>query len=164
MTHRFHSGNAISHRQKNLALPKWNGHCQTRTKIRTTKIRRSDRARATFHLPARPSSAKFKRHHVHARLAKHAEVAAACVLLDEFANAVFGNSARLGHARNLDFRVRHADVRVEAAGGCRHGVGGHRRVCREAVVGTVGGDVCVMLATRLDEVGPRLLPLELVAS
>ncbi len=71
---------------------------------------------------------------------KTPEVAAAGLLLHQFAHAVFGKSTRFGHARNLQLRIRHADVRVETAGGCGHGIGGNRRVRRQAVIRTVIGD------------------------
>ena len=89
-------------------------------------------------------------HHVHARLAKNTEVATAGVLFHEFANAIFGNPARPGHTRDLQLRVGHADVRVETTAGSGHGVGGHRRVGRQIVVGTVGGDVLCDVG---DEIG-----------
>ncbi len=88
---------------------------------------------------------EVQRHHVHAWLAEQAEVTATRVLLNEFAQFFFGNSARLGDARDLDFRVRRRNVRVKAAGGFRHGVGGNhiinRRVRCDIVIRAVGSDV-----------------------
>ena len=84
---------------------------------------------------------EVQRHDVYARFAENAEVTVARALLNEFADVVLGKTTCFGDARDLQFRVRQADVRVEATAGGGHGIGGNDGVCSETVVGTVGGDI-----------------------
>ena len=53
------------------------------------------------------------------------------VLLNEFAHTVIGKATRLGDPRDLDFRVRRRNVRIESAAGSRHGIGGNNCIRRQ---------------------------------
>ena len=82
-----------------------------------------------------------------------------------FAHFFFAQPARFGDARSLEFGVAQADVRVKAAAGSGHGIGGNGSFRRKTILCAIGGDMRSLMASfNFCEVGPRLLPPELAAS
>ena len=99
---------------------------------------------------------EVQRHDIDPRFAEKAEVTTTSVCLYELAYVVFVQAADFGHARDLQFSIRHADVRVQTAAGCGHGVGRYGRIRGHAVIGTVSCYICCNIVHQVRRGWPQV--------